>query len=93
MNGIPLINVTNMDNLIDLLQKERVVKGEFKYGPLDLHSDSRDFIQKALDEILDCLNYLEWATEKGQIASDLYLKIDRSLRDATAMLLRGRKEG
>jgi len=88
--GTHLINVNSMDNLIDLLRKEREVKGELKHGPLDLKNDRRDFIQEATEELLDSLNYLSWAFEKGQLNPDSYLKIDRDLRDATAMLLRGK---
>jgi hypothetical protein len=78
-----------MDELINLLKKERMTKEEVKHGVINLGTDPRDFLQEAIEEIIDCQNYLEWAFEKGQLDHVSYLKIDKSLRDVTVMLLSG----
>ena len=32
-------------------------KGRLKYGELDLSTDTKDFINEAEQELLDCINY------------------------------------
>lgn len=78
-----------MNNLIDMLRKERMVKGESKHGPLNLSTDSRDFVQEAIEEVIDGLNYIQFAFDKEQIDHVSYLKIDKALRDVAVMLLSG----
>ncbi len=36
---------------------KRYEAGRVKYGPLDLATDGRDFIQEMEAELLDCINY------------------------------------
>ncbi len=78
-----------MDNLIEMLKKERMTAGEVKHGPLDLSTDQRDFVQEAVEEVIDCLNYIQFAFEKSQLDRTSYLKIDKALRDVATMLLSG----
>lgn len=78
-----------MDNLIDMLRKERMVKGEIKHGPLDLSTDPRDFVQEAIEEVIDGLNYIQFAFDKEQLDHVSYQKIDKALRDVAVMLLSG----
>jgi hypothetical protein len=76
-----------MDNLIDMLKKERMVKGEAKYGRFDPNNDPRNFINECIDELLDSLNYLEMASQKGQLTPELALKISQLLKGAMVILL------
>ena len=72
-----------------MLRKERMVKGEIKHGPLNLLTDPRDFVQEAIEEVIDGLNYIQFAFDKGQLDHVSYLKIDEALRDVAAILLSG----
>lgn len=77
-----------MDNLIKILKRERLIRGEVKHGPLNLSTDLRNFIQEAIEEVIDGLNYIQFAFEKGQLNQTSYSKIDRALCDVAKMLLK-----
>ena len=47
-----------MNNQIVKLIRNRLVKGEERYGKENIISDGRDFVQEALEEALDCAVYL-----------------------------------
>ena len=47
-----------MNNQIIKLIKQRLTKGEERYGKENIVSDGRDFVQEALEEALDCSVYL-----------------------------------
>ena len=47
-----------MNNQIIKLIKQRLTKGEERYGKENIVSDGRDFVQEALEEALDCAVYL-----------------------------------
>jgi hypothetical protein len=72
-----------MDSLnrkIDEAKRIRMVKGEAKHGPLDLERDPRDFIDEAIEELIDCLNYLEMAMLQGKLPFCRWASIDRDVR-------------
>ena len=43
--------------ILDLIE-ERLLIGERKYGNENVINDGRDFLQEALEEALDCAEYL-----------------------------------
>tara|TARA_B100001250_G_scaffold387403_1_gene384765 strand:+ start:9770 stop:9973 length:204 start_codon:yes stop_codon:yes gene_type:complete len=47
-----------MNNKIKELIQERLELGAIKYGKPNMVSDGRDFVQEALEEVLDCCIYL-----------------------------------
>ena len=47
-----------MNKEIVKLIKNRLVKGEKRYGKENIMSDGRDFVEEALEEALDCAVYL-----------------------------------
>ena len=47
-----------MNSKILNLIKQRLIKGEKRYGKENISSDGRDFVQEALEEALDCSVYL-----------------------------------
>ena len=47
-----------MNKKILKLIKQRLTKGEERYGKENISSDGRDFVQEALEEALDCSVYL-----------------------------------
>jgi hypothetical protein len=71
------------------MKAQRMIQGACKHGPLNLSTDSRNFVQEAIEEVIDCLNYIQFAFEKGQLNRVSYQKIDKVLRDAATMLLSG----
>ena len=44
-----------------------MVMGEKSHGPLHIETDPRDFLQEALEELIDSLNYLEIAMIQGRL--------------------------
>lgn len=78
-----------MDNLIDMLRKERMIKGETKYGKLDVLNDPRSFTQECLEEVLDAISYANWAFDREEIDHVSYQKINSALQDVATMLLSG----
>lgn len=59
--------MATVNDQIDDQKKLRMVMGERKHGPLNLETDPRNFIEEALEELIDCLNYLEWAMLQGNL--------------------------
>ena len=47
-----------MNKKILNLIKQRLVKGEKRYGKENIASNGRDFVQESLEEALDCAVYL-----------------------------------
>jgi hypothetical protein len=78
-----------VDDLIEMLKKERLEKGKDKYGEINLFKDKRNFPTECLEEVIDALWYAKWSHEVGQISEEIYLKIDKALRDVATMLLSG----
>lgn len=67
---------------IDLARKQREIDFEPKYGSIRPRSDSRCFRKEMLEELLDSLNYAEWAKQKGEITRYQWKRIDNSIRGA-----------
>ena len=78
---------------IDTARKLREIKGEAKYGPINPLNDPRCFLEEAHEELLDSLNYLQWAMEKGEIGFCRWALIDREIRFTITRLLAARKIG
>ena len=59
-NGVFIIQekVMKMNSKILNLIKQRLIRGEKRYGKENISSDGRDFVQEALEEALDCSVYL-----------------------------------
>jgi hypothetical protein len=64
-----------------------MTRGEAKYGVFDPDTDSRDLVDEAGQEVLDSLNYVEMASQKGQLTPELALKISQLLKAAMVILL------
>ena len=52
---------------IDNARKQRELEYEPKYGPIQPGTDSRCFRREMIEELLDALNYVEWAKGKGRL--------------------------
>ncbi len=50
-----------MNDRIDALKRERMAQGEKEHGSLNLQTHPRDFIQEGIEELIDFLNYAEFA--------------------------------
>jgi hypothetical protein len=70
----------SVNDRIDDLKTKRMLQGERKHGPLDLERDPRDFIQEAVEELVDCLNYIELAMLQGRLPFCRWASIDRDCR-------------
>lgn len=85
--------MTCTNHRIDDERKLREIEGESKYGPIDPVNDPRSFVQEAHEELLDSLNYLEWAMLKGEMGFCKWVLIDRELRFTITRLLAARRIG
>ena len=57
----------SVNQWIDGEKKKRMVQGQKKHGPLNLKTDHRDFIQEGIEELVDFLNYWEFAMYQGRV--------------------------
>ena len=69
-----------MTDWIDKLATQKILEGIRKHGVIDLSTDPRCFIREALEELLDCLNYCRWGSEKGQISQNDWQDVDPIIR-------------
>ncbi len=60
---------------IDKARKQREIDAIPKYGEIYPLIDSRCFLNEALEEGLDLVNYLQWAVEKGEIGEKLFKRL------------------
>ena len=75
-----------MNNWIDNARKLREIAFEPKYGPIRPKTDRRCFRREMLEELLDSLNYCEWAKVKGEINRKQFQSIDRGTRAVIRMI-------
>ncbi len=70
----------SLNDWIDEEKRLRMVKGEMKHGPLNLETDPRNFIQEGVEELLDCLNYIELSMLQGRLPFCKWVSIDKDVR-------------
>jgi len=71
---------------VDQAWKRREFEAVPKYGVVNPRTDARRFIQEAVDELLDALNYLEWAMEKGEIGFCDWVLIEHHVKFSIRLL-------
>lgn len=74
---------------IDQARKQREIEGEVKYGKISPKTDQRCFVQEMTEELLDALNYCQWAREKGEIGFNLCRVADGSIRFILSLFKNG----
>jgi len=72
--------MNSFSDRIDDLKKARMARGEKKHGPLNLKTDPRDFIEEGIEELVDFLNYMEFAAKQGKIGFCKWFQVDREIR-------------
>ena len=72
--------MNSLNDWIDEARKLREIAFEPKYGPIRPKIDKRCFRREMIEELLDALNYAQWAKEKGEIDRQQFIKIDRNTR-------------
>ena len=75
-----------MDNWIDQARKKREIEFEPKYGQIWPKNDPRCFWREMIEELLDALNYNQWAKEKGELNHFQWSRIDKGLRIALHLI-------
>ena len=70
----------SFNDWIDNQKKLRMAMGERKHGLLNLETDQRNFIEEAIEELIDCLNYLEIAMLQGKLPFCKWALIDQDVR-------------
>ena len=65
---------------IEKMATQRVLEGCRKYGVINLATDRRCFLREATEELLDSLNYLQWAYGRSQITLDDYRWMVNSIK-------------
>lgn len=78
--------IRTMSDWIDEARRRREIEAIPKYGVINPRTDTRCFIKEATDELLDALNYAEWAMMKGEIPFCDWVLIDENIRAATTLL-------
>jgi len=71
---------------IDDARKQRELGALPKYGPINPQTDKRCFIDEAVDELLDALNYSEWSIVKGEIGFCDWVLIERQIKFSIELL-------
>ena len=74
---------------IDEARRRREIEAIPKYGIINPRTDSRCFVNEATDELLDALNYAEWAMEKGEIPFCRWVLIERHIKFSIELLKSG----
>ncbi|MGO8989069.1 MAG: hypothetical protein ACLQGU_19755 [bacterium] len=72
--------MTCFSRRIDEMKAQRMIQGEPKHGPLNLKTDPRDFIEEGIEELIDFLNYAEFAMWQGKIGFCRWYTMDRDVR-------------
>jgi len=85
--------MNSFNDRIDEARKLREIEGNAKYGPINPLNDSREFLKEAQEELLDTLNYLEWAMLKGEISLCRWFILDQSIRFTFCYLSNGNGRG
>ena len=67
-------------NWIDQDRKKRENGASLKYGLIHPQTDPQCFRREMIEELLDALNYAQWAHEKREITFDQHLGIQQRLR-------------
>lgn len=71
---------------IDSARKKRELEAIPKRGPISPRADKRCFCREAIEELLDALNYAQWAREKGEINRQKWKWLDSDLRRAITII-------
>jgi hypothetical protein len=69
-----------MKDWIDDARKQREIEANLKYGPIHPKTDKRCFRRETIEELLDALNYCEWARVKGEIDRKQFHEIDQTTK-------------
>jgi hypothetical protein len=77
-----------MDNWIDKAATHRVLEGVRQYGVIDLSKDHRCFNREATEELLDSMNYLQWAFGRNQVALEDHRWMTNSIRTVIENLVK-----
>ncbi len=67
---------------IEQMKTQRMIRGECKHGSLDLENDPRDFVREGIEELIDFLNYWEFAMLQGKVSFCKWSEIDEWIRIA-----------
>jgi hypothetical protein len=71
---------------IDQARKQREMEENETRGPIRPMGDPRCFRRELLEELLDGLNYSEWAFMKGEITGRQRNRVDRKIHSVIALL-------
>jgi len=71
---------------INSARKQREIDHIPKYGLIQPKKDKRCFRREMVEELLDSLNYCEWAKIKGEITQRQYQSMDADIRRAIMVL-------
>lgn len=75
-----------MNDWIDITRKQREIAFEPKYGPIRPKTDKRCFRREMVEELLDSLNYCQWAFQKGEINRKQHQSLSADIRKAIKTL-------
>ncbi len=65
---------------IDSLKMKWMLQGERKHGRLNLQTDPRNFVKEGVEELIDFLNYIEFAMLQGKLPFCKWASIDKDVR-------------
>lgn len=73
---------------IDQERRKRELEALIKYGPVSPRTDPRCFRREMVEELLDALNYCQWAREKGEVSRREWKIMDANMRFTIGMIER-----
>lgn len=74
----------------DKARKDREERYKDIYGEICPKSDKRDFRVEAIEELLDALNYIDWAYQKGELSRGEMKQVEIHLKLALTYLPNGK---
>ena len=83
--------MTSFIEWADKARRDREERYREIYGEIQPESDKRDFRLEAIEELLDALNYIDWAHEKREISQGEYKQIEIHVKLALSYIPNGKK--
>ena len=75
----------------DKARRDRELRYKDIYGEIKPKIDKRDFRIEAIEELIDALNYVDWAYEKGELSLGEWKQIEVHVKLALSYIPNGKR--
>lgn len=83
--------MTSFINWADKARRDREERYREIYGDIEPESDKRDFRVEAIEELIDALNYIDWAHTKGELTQSEWKQIEVHIKLALSYIPNGKR--